>query len=77
MLPSNVAHKVKKQYVQILLLYTSIKRQIFGQSTSMLKGYMLIMFGIVDTAISYVRWLIVCLLLEELSKPKESTHCVI
>ncbi len=39
---------------------TSIKHQISGQSTSMLKGYMYIMFDMVDTAFSYGRALIVC-----------------
>ena len=47
-------HKVKRQYVQIKnIVDTAIKHQISGQSTSIPKGCMYIMFDIVDTAFSF------------------------
>ncbi len=51
-----------KNAVSIDIKYnTSSKHQISGQSTSILKGCMYIMFYIVDTPFSYGRELIVCL----------------
>ena len=52
--------KVKTQYVQIQNIDTSIKHQIDGQFTSMLKDCMYIMIDMVDTPFNYGRALIVC-----------------
>ena len=58
---ANLPYKVKTQYLQILnMIHTSIKHPVSGQSTSMVKECMNIMFDRVDTAFSYWRAVIVC-----------------
>ncbi len=52
---------------------TSIKHQISGQSTTVVKGCMYIMFAMVDTPFSYGRALIVCLFLQEYFKVEEGS----
>ena len=55
--------EVRMQYVQIWNIVDtsiSIKHQISGQCTSMLKGYMYMCFDILDAPFSYGRALIVC-----------------
>ena len=54
-------YQLKTQYLQILnVVDTSIKRQISGQSTTVVKGCMYITFDTVDTSFRYWRTLIVC-----------------
>ena len=53
--------------------YTSIKHPISGESTTVAKGCMYIMFDIVDTVFNYERALIVCLFLQEFSNVKETS----
>ncbi len=62
-LPLTLPHQVKTQYLQISnIVDTSIKHQISGQSTTVVKGCMYIMFDMVDTVFRYgrARALIVC-----------------
>ncbi len=50
-------HQVKTQYMQIInIVDTSIKHPISDYFTPMVKGYMDIMFDLVDTAFSYVSY---------------------
>ncbi len=71
-------YKVKTQYVQISnILDTSIKHTISYQSTSMAKGCINIMYGMVDTTFSYWGALIICQFFQESSKVKESSLYVI
>ncbi len=52
---------------------TPSTRQISGQSTTVVKGCMHIMFDIVDTAFSFGRALIICEFIQESFKVKESS----
>ncbi len=56
-----------------IIVDTSIKRQTPGQSTTVVKGCMYIMFDMVDTVFPYGRALIICYFLQESFKVNESS----